>query len=244
MAIAFNDNFKISAPKPVDKRYLNNSNLPYASIAEVNSIILSSERYIGLTVNIGNVEYWYETAISDGDLLVKTVKDIYVSGATYSGSTLLLHRTQGLSDINVNIGVSGVTDGVVSGATLVGSNLILSRTIGLPDIIADLSALSGGSGTPKETFVTTGININIPTTTTDKIYIASGTTGYTLSSSPLIGNEVTFIDGVGTAGTTNITINGNGNNILNDISALINTDYGSFTIVYNGVFWSVTSQVP
>lgn len=138
MAISFNDNLRISGPKPLDAKYLNTSNLPYVSIAEVNSSILESERYIGLTVNINNVEHWYELATGDGDLVIKTAEDIFVSGGTLSGSTLVLQRTEGLSDVTVEL--SGMTslDTFVSGATYSGSTLSLQRTQGLPDVTVNI----------------------------------------------------------------------------------------------------------
>ena len=120
MAISFNDNFKIAAPKPVDQRYLNISNLPYADALEVNTAIPTSERYIGLTVNVSNIEHWYELGITDLDLVVKTSTstiDVFVSGGTLSGSSLVLYRSEGMSDVVVELSclTSGLTsaDGVV-----------------------------------------------------------------------------------------------------------------------------------
>jgi hypothetical protein len=88
MAIQYNENIKIAAPLPLDSRYLSlrtsgGNPLPYSSTTEVNTTIISSERYIGLTVNINNVEYWYMDGIADGDLILKTI----TGGTTGSGIT-------------------------------------------------------------------------------------------------------------------------------------------------------------
>jgi len=73
MAIILNDNIKTNAPKPSDSRYFNGLN-PWASVAEVNSSIVPTTRYRGLTVNIAWVEYRYEEGIDDTDLVEKKAK--------------------------------------------------------------------------------------------------------------------------------------------------------------------------
>lgn len=335
MAIIINDNLQINAGKPVDDKYLNGS-VPYNSTAEVATEIALPQRYIGLTVNINNKEYWFKNGVADSDLeekftafsgssvviggvsvgggadvlsnisssisgdtlifrsiigsgattviedgteiIIHSENDGVVSGGTFSGSTLSLNRTQGLPDINIDLtsisgitqdsyvtggfysgntltllrnnglpdiniplATSGVTDGVVSGATLTLSNeLVLSRTIGLPDVTVDLSSLSAGA---KDVIITTASNVNISASTVNAAYIASGTTGYTLSATPTTGTEIAFVDGLGNALTNPITINGNGIDIVGSPQAFINTNYASFTLLYNGVNWSVISLV-
>jgi hypothetical protein len=59
MAIILNDNLKINVGKPVDSKYLNGL-VPYADTSEVLSVIPIAERYIGLTVNVDNEEYWFK----------------------------------------------------------------------------------------------------------------------------------------------------------------------------------------
>ena len=142
MAISFNDNIKILAPKPLDQRYLNSDNIPYSATTEVNSTILVSERYIGLIVNINNVEYWYETGTADLDLVIKTAPpsaDTYVSGATLNGSVLELQRTEGEADVTVDLsGLTELSDKYVTGATYGGSILSLQRSQGLPDVTVSI----------------------------------------------------------------------------------------------------------
>lgn len=98
MAINLSDNIQTNAPKPSDSRYLNNL-VPYISITEVNSTILSGNRYIGLTVNINGSEYWYKDGIGDNDLIEKT------SG----GGSGMLNWTGSTSNaIGTYISVSGI----------------------------------------------------------------------------------------------------------------------------------------
>jgi hypothetical protein len=85
--INLNDNFKINAGKPIDSKYLNGV-IDYSSISEVNLIIPQSERYLGLTVRINGVEYWYKNGKLDTDLVVKSIG--------FSGGL------GDLSDVNIN----------------------------------------------------------------------------------------------------------------------------------------------
>ena len=55
----------------------------------------------------------------------------------------------------------------------------------------------------------------------------------TLPSTPAYGNVVWFIDGAGTWNTNNLTVNGNGSNILNNSGNLIvTTARDNFSLVY------------
>ena len=73
MSIILNDNLKINAGKPVDSRYLSSGNTAYVSTGATNNAIPISERYIGLTVNIGGNEYWYKDGVADIDLELKSI---------------------------------------------------------------------------------------------------------------------------------------------------------------------------
>ena len=97
----------------------------------------------------------------------------------------------------------------------------------------------------KQVFVTTASDIIIPETSTNALYASSGTTGYTLTATPIEGSEITIVDELGTAGTNNILIDGNGKNIYDNTSfnVAINTDYGSITMIYNGFKWNITAYV-
>ena len=95
MAINLSDNVHVSAPKPVESKYLNIT-APYTTCAQVNSCILSGERYTGLTVNILGSEYWYKTGVADVCLISKSG-----GGGTITGAT------NGLSISGTNIALGG-----------------------------------------------------------------------------------------------------------------------------------------
>ena len=76
MSTPQNDSFQIRAPKPIDSRYLKNETTPWVSAAEVNTAIIAPYRYIGLTVLIGSVEYWYIGGKTDNHLVPKRPGDI------------------------------------------------------------------------------------------------------------------------------------------------------------------------
>lgn len=78
MAVTYNDNVDLEAPKSLDKRYQKFSGgagVPFASLNEANTANVLAVRHIGLTVliDIGGTptEYWYIGGIADGNLVVK-----------------------------------------------------------------------------------------------------------------------------------------------------------------------------
>lgn len=79
MSTPQNDAFDCRSPKPLDKRYLKNEIIPYTSVAEVNTAIVSAYRYQGLTVLIGSIEYWYIGGITDGHLVPKIAGNIILT---------------------------------------------------------------------------------------------------------------------------------------------------------------------
>lgn len=60
----------------------------------------------------------------------------------------------------------------------------------------------------------------------------------TLEASPAE-REISIIDKVGSCGASNVTINGNGKNIVGAATALMNSNYISYTMVYNGTQWNI-----
>lgn len=109
MAINLSDNIHVSAPKPVDSRYLDITNV-YTSVGQVNSCIPSGERYVGLTVNINDIEYWYSTGIGDGNLVIKT------AGGTLTGAINGLHLIN--SGTTVALGGNLITGTTINGLGL------------------------------------------------------------------------------------------------------------------------------
>lgn len=96
MAIIINDNIQVNAGKPVENKYLNELNASYTGTSQVTSTISIPERYIGLTVNVNNNEYWFATGVTNSDLILKSN-----TGTTFNG----------IQNIGSGIGVlSGVTE--------------------------------------------------------------------------------------------------------------------------------------
>lgn len=74
--IVVNDSIQSNSPKSLDNKYLKYGITPYASIADVNSTVISVYRYVGLTVLIGTQEYWYIGGTLDTNLVVKSINSI------------------------------------------------------------------------------------------------------------------------------------------------------------------------
>jgi hypothetical protein len=116
MAIPFSDNFSIGVGNPIDAKYLNALNQPYADTGETNTRISESQRYIGLTVNIGNAEYWYKNGVTDADLILKTFSGGTGGGGTITGATNGL----GVSGKNICLGGAISPSAVITDVTGVG----------------------------------------------------------------------------------------------------------------------------
>ena len=72
MSITINDNIQTNLGKSLDNKYLKNGSIPYVSVLEANTIIPLSYRSLGLTVLIGNQQYWYKDGVADMDLVLKS----------------------------------------------------------------------------------------------------------------------------------------------------------------------------
>lgn len=113
MAINFPDNIKVNVGNPIDSRYLSSGNTSYTSIGEVNTAIVLAQRYVGLTVNINNVEYWYKEGIEDTDLIEK----IFTGGGTITGATNGL-MIDGVNDKDIALGGDLITGTTINGVGL------------------------------------------------------------------------------------------------------------------------------
>jgi hypothetical protein len=186
--------------------------------------------------------------------IVTIVNDVNSFTLTFAG---YIEQISGMTDVSGN-GLSGNTVYYLS-TTLQGkltpNEPILISEISKPLIYIIESGASGNifqvrgnlisSGNTaidlRSVYITTDSTINLSNDTSNSLFVASGTTLYNLPLVPENGAQYTFADGDGNGGTIDITINGNGKNIIDGTSATINTSYGSITVEYNGVFWSVTS---
>lgn len=80
MALGFPFGFRVANPEPLDNKYG-----PYATTAAAIAAVLAGERYIGLTVNVAGVEYWWKDATGDVDLVIKSMG----GGWNTTGETIL-----------------------------------------------------------------------------------------------------------------------------------------------------------
>jgi hypothetical protein len=245
MAIVLSDNIQVNAPKPVDSRYLNIL-VPYSSVGAANTAIVSGVRYTGLTVNINSSEYWYKNGILDTDLIIKL-----------GGGSAITGATNGLSVFNNNVILGGTLNGntTISGTTY---NLNLNvANFNITGIVKLLSTPTGGTTTDailvwnsvdkKIKLVSANIinvcNISgVYSATTNNSFIAAnaGSTIY-LPNNPNCGQKISIADCSGNALANNICVCSTTHCILNCNMAIINTDYGSMSFVYNNVFWSAVA---
>jgi hypothetical protein len=87
MGIILNDNIQINAGKPSESKYLTTSNTAYASVSAANLALPIPVRYIGLTVNINNIEYWYKDGVADINLIEKKYDSTVPAGDFVTGGT-------------------------------------------------------------------------------------------------------------------------------------------------------------
>ena len=93
-------------------------------------------------------------------------------------------------------------------------------------------------------------NITTFSATTRSDFIAAYANRYIyLPLEPRLGQQITIADSNGDASSFTITIYGNGKDISGtgyltlETQAVINTDWGAITMVYNGTFWNIISSV-
>jgi len=118
MAIILNDGLKINAGKPVDIKYLNSSNQPYTDIAEAIAAIPQALRYIGLTINIANIDYWWHLNVTDSGLVIKD------SGLANTGITSAYN---GLTKVGTAVKLGGT----ITGSTVFIDGRGAGNTLGL-----------------------------------------------------------------------------------------------------------------
>ena len=202
MAIQLNDNLKINVGKPIDTKYLNGL-VPYINVGEVLSGIPIGERYIGLTVNIGNVEWWFKDDLNtlEEKFLLFTGGTVVTDAAnTGGGSGVFSNKTSALSGDTLNfrslIG-SGKTSVSFSGA---GSEIIIHTPTGD-------TYVSGGTYTPSilTLLLTEGASdVTIPigvSGVTDGVVSGGTISGSSLVLNRTIGLPNVVITGLTTGGT-------------------------------------------
>jgi hypothetical protein len=257
MAILLSDNLQNNSPKPLDAKYLNGVT-PWASVAAANAGIALTERSIGLTVNINNVEYWYAAGITNSDLVIKSggsgslpiVRYVYLvqdaSDATKMGGTLNNVYTTFQSAYNA---------ANVLQVSLGGSNIVVVQ-------VGNITAAAAGDLTLTSNYNRfvqfSGISI-VSSVLGNIIATNSSGNGYTVGNGTLqpvfftnirIGNINTNATGIsGNSGNVSLRVNSvQVGNIDTSITNVTNTtgNGGSFTYNVNtnnfAVFGNITTS--
>lgn len=184
MAILLSDGLQINAGKHVDSRYLTTTNVAYSTVGQVNATIPISYRYLGLTVLIGDDEYWYKTGLTDSDLVLKSNEASvpYTAGNGISiGSNVV---SLNVSNYNAGgvIGLTSTTFNSTSGAfTLASTNtgtISTTNALGVTGSTLNFNANSGGIN------LTTVANQHVNIIGGDSRYAADYSASYTPRSIP------------------------------------------------------------
>jgi hypothetical protein len=122
---------RVLNPVPVDNKYFNTGGTVYTSTSQVNAQIPVGIRHKGLTVNVNNVEYWYETGTSNASLVAKAPSIANAGGITGA--------TNGLTKTGANVRLGGNLDSATS-IGLGANNLTITGTTGTLRYGSDLSA--------------------------------------------------------------------------------------------------------
>jgi len=211
---------------------------------------VSGSLITGTTYNIGGPIYkdkQYQqlrlrTIVSKNNKTINVTYDdnfVYLSGATFSGSSSGGTKISGVTDA-VNIG-SG--DGIYSSKInniLQLKSLIPSGNTTIIDKGDSIIIHSSGSNVINVIMLNT---LTYTATVNDEYIGALSGSTINLTPAPNIGQKLIIADISGCAYLKNIMINGNGMNINDSTSAIINTNYGSLTFVNNGNFWNPISFI-
>ena len=220
---------KVLNPEPVDAKYLNGSAV-YTGITQANSLIPQAIRHIGLTVNINNDEYWYASGTTDGDLVLKFSS----SGSTISSVANIGSGTGVYKQVTSSgeLQLKSLSGGTNIGVSQSGDTIVIAQTGQTPSNVVNVEIANSNTG-----FTATTSSYLISVYNEVDIY---------LPPIPLTGQVIIVADAEGDAGggsAYEITIYGNGNNIGGDTTAVINTDYGSVHLIFDGTKWVSISNI-
>lgn len=193
-------------------------------------------------INVGGGEGQIFSGTSESESYIRTLTAGDNMTIVTSGDTIVLNSYSGIE--NVGDGEGEVFSGIVGEKSQLRT---LKAGDGIDITTSGNTVVFSTNVTPvneKTVEITTLENYLVPASATSNSYFASGTTQYLLPETPVQGAEVTFNDFLGSAYITPITISGNGKQVHGDTYALINTDFGSITLVFNGISWNVTAFVP
>jgi len=162
------------------------------------------------------------------------VSDCTIEGGTASCLSIGTGNNMDVFDCkfdstNANV-ITGAGNALIGNAIFTSTSSTINTTTQTPQIGSNDALKIVTPGAYPYTTVPQDAVILIDTSTTRTI---------TPLASPTTGQKHIIKDNVGSAGTNNITITPSGKNVDGSASYVINTDYGSATIVYNGTQWNI-----
>jgi len=168
----FNDNIQLYANKALDNRtgqYQNATWVGYPSTAIANAALNPAVRHQGLTVLIGNTEYWYKEGILDVHLITKTIAisannglNVFTNGNIQLGGTLLKSTTIDTTSL-YTLTVAGANTG--GNVTFQGINTSTGSAIYGDAISGDGISGKSTSGVGVSARSISGIGLNVSSTT-------------------------------------------------------------------------------
>ena len=250
-------NFAVAGNNLVNKEYRNDGthNSPYNALGITQLTTADGTWQAGIAVSGSQVAITMNT--SDYKIPQNTWTLLAI---TYDGTTLSAYINGALAGTAVQ---SGTIDFGTNGpygvgdypnATGASSNAIIDD-VRVESTVRSQSYLQNmykqGVGLTDILLSSSGNVYSVTSTITATTYTAlitdqfipvdstSNVVAITLPLSPITGESHTVADISGTAVTNNITINGNGKNIVGSATYVISSAYNAITVVYNGTNWSI-----
>lgn len=176
MALSVNDSIQNNSPKPVDNKYglfTGGAFAPYASVSQANSTIAPAYRSIGLTVLIatvsGNIEYWYQAGIADGNLVPKSATATVNAPLTLTSGVIGIQQSNTSQDGYLASADWNTFNGKISGAASTGTGIPIYANTTSGTI--NIKSIAAGTGM---TLTDTGTTITLNAGASGVVNIGSG----------------------------------------------------------------------
>lgn len=177
--------------------------------------------------------YWPSTGNTASILSVQSTTELTIDQSISQVSAPFYIYYGGINIQPSNIAVSPLTPFLVNLLDTNSNSKVLN--IGLTN--ADYVNLSCGLSLPVNSQITSPYTLVIKDINVAISFAAGGTVN--LYPNPPVGMFCRVIDSGGTAGTFNITIEGNGNTINGQSTKVLNSNYATAAFLYNGVEWNI-----
>lgn len=186
---------------------------------------------IDIVCTSGSVNITAGESAADSMVLTSNGMDVVVAGAagrdidvTNTGGSVNVTATENVSDaivINASGAASGMSLDAGTAGLTIGTGLVMTST-------------AVNFAASPYTILGTDYYLSVST--------GAGAVTVTLPAAPATGRELIVADTNGTAGASNITIGGNGKNLVGGAAAaatkVLATNYASARLIYNGTVWT------